>query len=333
MALIWVRALAGAMPGPRASADAGGTGHDTIGSAANAPIPCPSTTPIPTHPTKADLPLVLLVDDEVRSRGTRCGARSTGLPHLCASSAESARAAQERHDRGHPVRPAHAGADRRGIPCRVRERWPEQCARRWRHALQRGVSQLEARPARRHHRAARPPRRPAGAGARDLRLRRIERTPGNPLDAVCAMAARVARFDLPVLVLGGRAPAGCSAARSTTPARADGLRAGELRRHSRHAARVGLFGHKARRLHRRLRDHVGLFQRADGGTRLSRRIGETSPAFRSSCCGCCRKASCARWARPLGAGRCAGDRRDASPARRRRARRALPRDLYYRWPA
>ena len=31
---------------------------------------------------------------------------------------------------------------------------------------------------------------------------RIERAPGSPLDAICELAARVARFDLSVLVLG-----------------------------------------------------------------------------------------------------------------------------------
>ena len=54
-----------------------------------------------------------------------------------------------------------------------------------------------------------------------------------------------------------------------------------------------LFGH-ARRIYRRLSDHVGLFQQADGGTIFLMKSAKPRRRFRPSCCACCRKAKSAR---------------------------------------
>ncbi|HET7863048.1 MAG TPA: sigma-54 dependent transcriptional regulator, partial [Burkholderiaceae bacterium] len=111
---------------------------------------------------------------------------------------------------------------------------------------------------------------------------RIERAAGSPLDAVCHMAARVARHDLSVLVLGesgsgkellARAMHHASP-RSGAPfvvencaAIPDTLLESEL------------FGHKRGSFTGAFEDHPGLFQRAHKGTVFLDEIGETSPAF------------------------------------------------------
>jgi two-component system response regulator HupR/HoxA len=111
---------------------------------------------------------------------------------------------------------------------------------------------------------------------------RIVRSAGGPLDAVCAMAERVARYDIPVLVLGESGTGKELLARAIHYA----------------SPRVGgpfvvencaaipdtlleseLFGHKRGAFTGAHEDHPGLFQRGDGGTVFLDEIGETSPAF------------------------------------------------------
>jgi two-component system response regulator HupR/HoxA len=111
---------------------------------------------------------------------------------------------------------------------------------------------------------------------------RIVRATGSLLDALCETAARAARYDIPLLIEGESGTGKELLARAVhygSP-RAAGAFVLENR-----AAIPGtlleseLFGHKRGSFTGAFEDHVGLFQRADGGTIFLDEIGETSPAF------------------------------------------------------
>lgn len=110
----------------------------------------------------------------------------------------------------------------------------------------------------------------------------LVRAPGSPIEPVCALVARIAPYDLSVMVTGESGTGKEMVARAIhyESSRADkpfitencGAVPDTL-------LESELFGYKRGAFTGAVDDRIGLFQQADGGTLFLDEIGETSPAF------------------------------------------------------
>jgi two-component system, NtrC family, response regulator HupR/HoxA len=113
-------------------------------------------------------------------------------------------------------------------------------------------------------------------------FQRIEHAPGSPVQAVCEMAAKVARYDLSVLVHGESGTGKELLARAihyASPRAAGAFVVENCAAIPDTLIESELYGHKRGAFTGAYEDHIGLFQRADKGTIFLDEIGETSPAF------------------------------------------------------
>ena len=115
-----------------------------------------------------------------------------------------------------------------------------------------------------------------------FRLDSILRAPGSPLEAACELTARVADYDVPVVITGesGSGKELFARALHYGSARADKpfvvLNCGAL---PDTLLESELFGYRRGAFTGAVSDYVGLFEQADGGTIFLDEIGEISPAF------------------------------------------------------
>lgn len=269
------------------------------------------------------LPVVLVVDDEVRSQDAMRRTLDEDFTVLTASGADEARAHLERQDVSAILcdqrMPGLTGV---AFLKEVRERWPDTVRiiisgytdsediiagindagiyqyilKPWipEHLLETVRNAAEARTLQRDmHRMdlelrtstpvlrQRAERKLERARA-TFDFDRIERLPGSPMDGVCALADRMARVDLSVLVQGESGTGKELLARAmhyASPRAAGAFVVENCAALTDTLLESELFGHKRGAFTGAFEDHIGLFQRADGGTIFLDELGETSPAF------------------------------------------------------
>lgn len=269
------------------------------------------------------LPVVLVVDDEVRSQDAMRRTLDEDFTVLTASGADEARAHLERQDVSAILcdqrMPGLTGV---AFLKEVRERWPDTVriiisgytdsediiagindagiyqyilkpwipehlletvrnaaeARTLQHDMHRMDLELRTSTPVLRQRAERKLERTRATFDFD----RIERLPGSPMDGVCALAERMARVDLSVLVQGESGTGKELLARAmhyASPRAAGAFVVENCAALTDTLLESELFGHKRGAFTGAFEDHIGLFQRADGGTIFLDELGETSPAF------------------------------------------------------
>ncbi|AWV02911.1 sigma-54-dependent Fis family transcriptional regulator [Burkholderia sp. JP2-270] len=110
----------------------------------------------------------------------------------------------------------------------------------------------------------------------------IVRSPGSPLDPICTLAAKLARYDLSILIHGESGTGKELLARAVhyaSPRAAGPFVVENCAAVADTLLESELFGHKRGSFTGAVHDHVGLFQRANGGTIFLDEIGDTSLAF------------------------------------------------------
>ncbi len=111
---------------------------------------------------------------------------------------------------------------------------------------------------------------------------RLIRAADSPLNAVCALAQKIAAHDLSVLITGESGTGKELLARAMHYASARAEQAFVVENCAAmpdNLLESELFGHKRGAFTGATDSHIGLFQQADGGTLFLDEIGETSPAF------------------------------------------------------
>lgn len=111
---------------------------------------------------------------------------------------------------------------------------------------------------------------------------RIVRASDGPMDGICELAARAARYDLSILVLGESGSGKELLARAIHYASSRAERVFVMENCgaiSDSLLESELFGHKRGSFTGAYEDHIGIFQQADGGTVFLDEIGDTSAAF------------------------------------------------------